>query len=134
MSHDNPPILKSIYPILDSLNINTSNLKHKQVGVILLNIFLSKVSCDLIDNNINMNLEKWGGRGEKELIQIPSVGHLKCDRFKQNIKPDNSIEQTLEYLSCNSDDNYHFSSTILLCRYLAENYKDEFITTTNGSG
>ena len=82
MSHDNPPILKSIYPILDSLNINTSNLKHKQVGVILLKIFLSKVSCDLIDNNINMNLEKWGGRGEKELIQIPSVGHLKCDRFK----------------------------------------------------
>ena len=33
-----------------------------------------------------MNLEKWGGRGKKELIQIPSVGHLKYDRFKQNIK------------------------------------------------
>ena len=53
------------------------------MGVILLKIFfISKVSCDLIDNNINMNLEKWGGRGEKELIQIPYVGHLKCDRFK----------------------------------------------------
>ena len=45
-----------------------------------------------------MNLEKWGGRGKKELIQIPSVGHLKYDRFKQNVKQDNLIEQTLKNL------------------------------------
>ena len=32
-----------------------------------------------------MHLEKWGGRGKK-MIQIPSVGHLKYDRFKHNIK------------------------------------------------
>ena len=81
-SHDNPSIIQTLYPILDSLNINTSNLKDKSSGVILLKNLLSEVSCVLIDNNINMNLEKWGGRGEKELIQIPSVGHLKCDRFK----------------------------------------------------
>ena len=40
-----------------------------------------------------MNLEKWGDRGKKELIQIPSVCfcYLKYDRFKQNIKQDNFI-------------------------------------------
>ena len=33
-SHDNPPILQSIYPILDKLNINTSNLDAKILDVI----------------------------------------------------------------------------------------------------
>ena len=41
-----------------------------------------------------MKLEKWGGRGKKELIQIPSIGHLKYGKFKQNVKQDNVIEQT----------------------------------------
>ena len=45
---------------------------------------LSEVSCVLTDNNINMNLEQWGGRGKKESIQIPSVSHLKYDPFRQN--------------------------------------------------
>ena len=67
------------------------------------------------------------------MIQIPSVGHLKYDRFKQNVKQDNFIEQTLKALSCNIDDNYHLSSTINLCCYLVENYEDEFISTTSGS-
>ena len=66
---------------------------------------ISEVCCVLIDYNINMNSEKWGGRGKKELIQILSVGHLTHDRFKYNIKQDNFIDQTLEALSCNSDDN-----------------------------
>ena len=81
-----------------------------------------------------MNLEKWGGRGKKELIHIPSVGHLKYDRFKQNVKQDNFIEQTLKALSCNIDDNYNLSSTINLCCYLVENYEDEFIPSTDDSG
>ena len=81
-----------------------------------------------------MNLEKWGGRWKKELIEIPSVGHLKYDRFKQNIKQDNFIEHTLEALSFNSADNYHPSSTKKLCRYLVENYGDEFITAASDSG
>ena len=37
-------------------------------------------------------------------------------------------------LSCNIDDNCHPSSTINLCRYLAENYKDEYISTAGDSG
>ena len=92
------------------------------------------VSCILTDHNINMNLEKSSDRGRKELIQIPSVGHLKYDRFKQNVKQDNFIEQTLKALSCNIDDNYHPSSTIHLCRYLAENYEEEFISAAVDSG
>ena len=95
---------------------------------------LFEVSCVLIDNNINMNLEKWGGCGKKELIQIPSVGHLKYNRFKQNIKQDNFIEKTLKALSCYSDNNYHPSSTINLCRYLADNYEDKFIIAASDSG
>ena len=81
-----------------------------------------------------MNLEKQGGRGNKELIQISSVGHLKYDRFKQNIKRKKFTEQTLEILSYNSDDSDHSSSTINLCRYLAEKYEEEFISATRDSG
>ena len=68
------------------------------------------------------------------MIQIPSIGHLKYDRFKQNGKQDNFIEQTLKGLSCNSDNNYHPSSTINLCRCLVENYEDEFIAVGGDSG
>ena len=68
------------------------------------------------------------------MIQIPSVGYLKYDRFKQNVKQINFIEQNSEGLSCNSGDNYHPSSTINVCRYLADNCEDEFITTAGDSG
>ena len=37
--HDNPPILQSIYPILDKLNINTSKLDVKPLGIIYLKNF-----------------------------------------------------------------------------------------------
>ena len=73
-SYDNPPILQYVYPILDKLNVNTSKLGDKPFDVIFLRMFISKISYVLIVNNINMNLEKWGGRRKKELNQIPSVG------------------------------------------------------------
>ena len=61
-SPDNPPILQSIYTILDShninininININTSDLESKPLDIKLLNNLLSKVSCVLIDNNFHM--------------------------------------------------------------------------------
>ena len=93
-SHGNPPILQSIYPILDKFNINTSNLDDTHLDVIFLKNLLSEVNYVLIDNNMNINLEKWGGRGRTELIQFPSIGHLKYDRIKQNVKQNNFIEQT----------------------------------------
>ena len=71
---------------------------------------------------------------EKKLIQIPSVGHLKYDRFKQNVKQDNFMEQPLKALSCKSNNTYRPSSTINVCRYVAENYEDEFITVAGDSG
>ena len=81
-SHDNPLIVPSLYPTLDKLNINTSDLDSNPVDVIYLKNLLSEVCSVLKDNNIDMDLEKWGGRGNKKLIQIPPVGHLKYDRFK----------------------------------------------------
>ena len=66
------------------------------MDVLNLKNVLSEVSCVLTDNNISMNLEKWDGRGKKELIQIPSVGHLKYDRFKQNVKQYNFIEKNVK--------------------------------------
>ena len=50
------------------------------------------------------------------------------------MKQDNVMEQSLEAQSCNSDDNYYYSSTISLCRYFVESYEDEFITPTGDSG
>ena len=54
-----------MYPILDKLNITTSKLDDKALGVIFSKNFLSEVNYVLTDNNINMNLEKWSGRGNK---------------------------------------------------------------------
>ena len=52
------------------------------MNTIYLKNLLSKVSCILKYIDINIHLEKWGGRGGGELIQIPSISHLKYDRFK----------------------------------------------------
>ena len=40
ISHDNPPLLQTLYPILDSLDINTSNLEYKHLNVIFRNCYL----------------------------------------------------------------------------------------------
>ena len=64
-SHKNPPILPSLYPIIEKLNINTSTLDDKPLDEIYLKTFLSEVSYVLTENNISMNLEKWGDRGKK---------------------------------------------------------------------
>ena len=94
---------------------------------------LSEVSCVLKDNDTNMHLEKWGGRGKKELIQIPSVGHLKYDRFKHNVNQEHFIEQKFEAIFSNSGDSYLCSSITNLCRCLAETYEDEFISAAGDS-
>ena len=71
---------------------------------------------------------------DKKLIQFFSVGHLKYDRFKQNIKQDNFIEQTSEAISSNSDNSHCSSSIINICRYLVETYEEESINTASDSG
>ena len=65
-----------------------------------------------------MNIESWGGRGNKQILKIPSYGHLRYDRFKQNVKCNNSINSILEALSDNDEGN-NLSSLINLCHYIA---------------
>ena len=40
----------------------------------------------------------------------------------------------LKALYCNSDNDYHLSSTTNLCSYLAKNYEDKFIAAVGDSG
>ena len=44
------------------------------------------------------------------------------------------LKKTFKVSSCDIDDNYHPSSTIHLCRYLVDNYEDEFISAAADSG
>ena len=46
----------------------------------------------------------------------------------------NFFENISKALSCNIDNIYHPPSTIHLCRYLADNYEDEFISAAGDSG
>ena len=80
-----------------------------------------------------MHLEGGGGRRKEYLIQISSVGHLKYDRFKHNVKQEHFIEQNFEAIFSNSGDSYLCSSIINLCCCLAETYEDEFISAAGDS-
>ena len=44
------------------------------------------------------------------------------------------MDDTLEVFFCNSDDSHYSSSIINLCRYLAETYEEEYISTADDSG
>ena len=52
------------------------------------------MTCVLEDNEIEMDNECWGGRGNRKLIKIPSSGHLRYDRF---IKKSCSFDKIKEY-------------------------------------
>ena len=45
---------------------------------------MKEISYVFKDNNTQMNVESWSGRGNKVLVTIPHIGHLKYDKFKQN--------------------------------------------------
>ena len=51
-----------------------------------------------------MNIDSWGGRGKKEIINIPSSGHVRYDRFKQNLKCNNFIHSMIEALYNNIEE------------------------------
>ena len=87
----------------------------------------------LEDNQISMNIESWSGRGKKQIIQLPSSGHLRYDRFKQNLKCNNFTNSILVALSDNVEGNIS-SSLIHLCHYSAEYFKDEFVSAAGDSG
>ena len=83
---DNSPVLISKYPILGSSFVVTSNLKNYPMHLIKIKNMMKELTCILEDNEIEMNIECWGGRGNRKLIKIPSSGHLRYDRSKQNLK------------------------------------------------
>ena len=70
---------------------------------------------------------------EKEIIKIPSSGHLRYDRFKQSLKDNNFISLMLETL-CNNLNGNISSSLINVCHYIAEFYEDEFVFAAVDSG
>ena len=71
----------------------------------------------------------WGTK----LIKIPSSGHLRYDRFKQNLKSNNLIHLMLKVLSDNVEENIS-SRLIKLCHYISECYEDEFVSAAGDSG
>ena len=94
---------------------------------------MKELTCVLEDNEIKMDIECWGGRGNRKLIKTPSSGHLRYDRFKQNLNIDNFIHSMLKALSDNVDGNIS-SSLINLCHYIVECYEDEFVSAAEDSG
>ena len=60
-----------------------------------------------------------GGRGNQKNINIPSLGHLRYDRFKHNLKGNNFVHPMLKVLSDNDEGNIS-SSLRNVCYYFAE--------------
>ena len=88
---------------------------------------MKEVTCALEDNGVELNIDSWGDRGEKKIIKIPSSGHLRYDRFKQNLKDNYFISLMLEALSNNANNNISWS-LINLCNYIAEFNEEEYIS------
>ena len=80
-----------------------------------------------------MNVESWSGRSNKVLVIIPSVGHLRCDKFRQNCKYSDFVNQTSDKISYNIEKNV-CSNVIHSFHYLNDNFKDEFISAVGDAG
>ena len=68
-----------------------------------------------------------------KIIKILSSGHLRYDRFKQNLKDNHFISLMLEVLYNNVNGNIS-SSLINLCHCIAEFYEEEYVSTAGDSG
>ena len=130
---DNPPLLSSKYPLLDSLSIEISDLETNPLRVIKSKNIMKEVTRFFEDNQISMNIEIWGYREKKQIMHIPSSDHLRYDRFKQNLKCNDFINSILVALFDNVEGNIS-SSLINLCHYIAEYYEDEFVLAAGDSG
>ena len=94
---------------------------------------MKELSCVLEDNEIEMDIVCWGGSGNNKIIKIPSPDPLRYDRFKQNLKSNHFIYSLSKTLSDTVEGNIS-SSLINLCHYIAEYYKDQFVSATSDSG
>ena len=129
---DNPPVLSSKYPLLESIYIETSNLKTNPLRVIILEHITKEVTCVLEDNELKMSIYSWDGRG-KIKIKISSSGHLRYDRIKQNLECNTFIRSMLESLS-DGVERYISSSSINVCRCIAKYYEYEFVSAVGDLG
>ena len=101
--------------------------------MIKLKYILKENTYVLEDNGIELNIDSWGGRGKKEIINIPSSGHVRYDRLKQNLKNNNFVSEMLEALYNNVYGNIS-SSLINLCHYISKFYEEEYISAAGDSG
>ena len=62
---DNSPDCSSKYPLLEYLSIETSDLKYNTLHVIKLKSIMKENNNVLEDNDIEMDIDRWGGRGKK---------------------------------------------------------------------
>ena len=65
-----------------------------------------EISYVFKDDNIRINIKNGGGCGNKFLVVILFVGHLRYDKFTQNCKSSNYANQILNTLSNNIEINY----------------------------
>ena len=65
-----------------------------------------EISCVFKDDNIQINVKNGSGCGNKVLVVILFVGHLRYDKFTQNCKSSNFANQSLDTLSNNIEINY----------------------------
>ena len=90
------------YPILDQLGFDFFSLQDNWIDTIRLKNLIKEMVCVFKDNNTQMNVESWNGRGNKVLVTIPFVGYLSYDTFKENCKNSNFMNQNLDTLSNNA--------------------------------
>ena len=67
---------------------------------------MKKISCVFNDTNTQMNIENLNGRGYKDFVVLPHVGHLRYENFKRNCNIFNFLNQSIDALSNNIENNY----------------------------
>ena len=68
---------QSKYPILDQLGFETSKLQDYCIDTIRLKNLMKEISCIFKNNNTEINVESWDSGGNKVLVTISSIGHLR---------------------------------------------------------
>ena len=63
-----------------------------------------------------MNVESWCGYGNTVLVQMTSVDHLRHDKFTQNCKSSNFVNQCVGFLFNNIEQRLA-SNVVNLCHY-----------------
>ena len=90
--NENVHVLSSKYLLLESLSIAIFDLKNNPLHAVKLKNIMKEVTSVLEYNEIEMDIDCWGGRNFF-LIKISPSGNLRYNRFKQKFKSNNYIHQ-----------------------------------------